>query len=161
MSGAAQHTAAVLRQPALIDSGVAKQPMLFRADSQRAGNSRRELVRFAFSPAENRDQVHLYRIMTEVHAGLGQENCVPGQRGLATLWVQSDSEEDALRQALTIIESRDYQSVGELTAYLEDTHGSSTTGAGEEDPLAAGYSSMKENAIGRGDGLFELWFPKS
>ena len=103
--------------------------------------------------------VHLYRIMAEVCAGAGQRNCEPGQRGLATVWVQSDSEENALQQARQIIDSRQYPSVGELTAYLEHTHGSATTGAGHEDALASGYTSMKEKALASGDGLFEIWFP--
>lgn len=103
--------------------------------------------------------VHLYRIMTEVCAGDAQRNCEPGQRGLATVWVQSGSEENALQQAREIIDSRRYRSVGELTAYLEHTHGSATTGAGHEDALASGYTSMKEKALASGDGLFEIWFP--
>ena len=104
-------------------------------------------------------RVHLYRIMTEVCAGGEQRNCTPGQRGLATVWVQSDSEENALRQARQIIDSRQYHSVGELTAYLEHTHGTATTGAGQEDALASGYTSMKEKALASADGLFEIWFP--
>ena len=104
-------------------------------------------------------RVHLYRIITEVRAGADQRNARPGQVGLATLWVRSTSEEDALRQAQTIIDSRKYQSIGELTLYLEHTHGGVTTGAGQEDAVAAGYSSMKEKALASGDGLFEIWFP--
>lgn len=103
--------------------------------------------------------VHLYRIMTEVCAGTGQRNCAPGQRGLATVWVQSHSEESALEQARQIMDARQYQSVGELTAYLENTYGSATSGAGQEDALAAGYTSMKEKALASADGLFEIWFP--
>ena len=103
--------------------------------------------------------VNLYRIMTEVCAGKGQRGCDPGQRGLATVWVQSDSEETALSQAHQIIEAREYQSVGELTVYLEHTHGAPSAGAGSEDSVAAGYSNMKEKALASGDGLFEIWFP--
>ena len=103
--------------------------------------------------------VHLYRIITEIRAGAEQRNCQVGQAGLATLWVRSDSEEDALRQAREIVESRKYQSVGELNIYLEHAHDSASGGAGEEDPLAAGYTSMKEKALASGDGLFEIWFP--
>jgi hypothetical protein len=103
--------------------------------------------------------VHLYRIITEVCAGAGQRNCEAGQRGLATLWVRSESEEGALRDARSIIEGRKYQSVGELSVYLEHTHGSPSSGAGAEDPLAAGYTTMKEKALASGDGLFEIWFP--
>lgn len=103
--------------------------------------------------------MHLYRIITEVRAGADQRNARPGQAGLATLWVRSTSEEDALRQARAIIDSRNYQSIGELTSYLEHSHGAATTGAGQEDALAAGYTSMKEKALASADGLFEIWFP--
>lgn len=103
--------------------------------------------------------VNLYRIMVEVCAGPGQRNCQPGQRGLATVWVQSDTEENAILQARQIVASRQYQAVGELTAYLEHAHGSVSAGAGAEDPLAAGYTSIKEKALSSADGLFELWFP--
>ncbi len=105
--------------------------------------------------------MHLYRIITEVRAGAEQRNARPGQAGLATLWVRSTSEEDALRQAREIIDSRKYHSIGELTLYLEHTHGAVATGAGQEDALAAGYTSMKEKALASGDGLFEIWFPAS
>ena len=105
--------------------------------------------------------VHLYRIITEVRAGTDQRNARPGQAGLATLWMRSTSEEDALRQAGAIIESRKYQAIGELTIYLEHSHGAVTTGAGQEDALAAGYTSMKEKALASSDGLFEIWFPAS
>lgn len=97
--------------------------------------------------------------MTEVCAGPEQRNCQPGQTGLATVWVRSESEEDALRQARAIVEARKYHAIGELSIYLEHTHGSPSGGAGDEDPLAAGYTTMKEKALGSGDGLFEIWFP--
>ena len=103
--------------------------------------------------------MHLYRIITEVCAGPAQRNCEKGQRGLATVWVRSESEAGAMRDAQRIINARSYGSVGELTVYLEHTHGSPSGGAGEEDPLAAGYTSMKEKALSSGDGLFEIWFP--
>ena len=103
--------------------------------------------------------MHLYRIMAEVRAGAAQRNCERGQPGLATVWVRSASDEDALAEARQIIGARDYESIGELTVYLEHTHGSPSGGAGDEDPLAAGYTSMKEKALSSGDGLFELWFP--
>ena len=103
--------------------------------------------------------MHLYRIITEVCAGAGQRNCTAGQRGLATVWVRNASEEGALRDARSIIEARNYQSVGELSLYLEHTHDSPSGGAGAEDPLAAGYTTMKEKALASGDGLFEIWFP--
>ena len=97
--------------------------------------------------------------MAEVCAGQSQRNCEPGQRGLATVWVQSDTEDDAMRQAREIVESRRYHSVGELTAYLEHTHGSASGGAGDEDPVAAGYTDIKKKALSSADGLFEIWFP--
>ena len=103
--------------------------------------------------------VHLYRIITEVCAGPEQRNCERGQRGLATVWVRNESEDGALRDARSIIEARKYHSVGELSVYLEHTHGSPSAGAGAEDPLAAGYTTMKEKALASGDGLFEIWFP--
>ena len=103
--------------------------------------------------------MHLYRIMSEVRAGAAQRNCRRGQPGLATVWVRSGSDENALAQARQIIGARQYESIGELTVYLEHSHGSPSGGAGEEDPRAAGYTSMKERALASGDGLFELWFP--
>ena len=103
--------------------------------------------------------MHLYRIITEVSAGPEQRNCEPGQRGLATVWVRSASDQEALRDARQIIEARKYREVGELSVYLEHTHDSPSGGAGEEDPLAAGYTTMKQKALASGDGLFEIWFP--
>jgi hypothetical protein len=97
--------------------------------------------------------------MAEVRAGVEQPTCAPGQPGLATVWVRSETEKDALTQAQTIMNSRRYQSIGDVTAYLEHEHGSTTTGAGHEDPLALGYSSVQEKALASGDGLFEIWFP--
>jgi hypothetical protein len=105
------------------------------------------------------DGVHLYRIITEVYAGAEQRNCERGQRGLATVWVRSDSQDNALRDARQIINARRYEAIGELSVYLEHTHGSPSGGAGEEDPVAAGYTSLKEKALSSGDGLFEIWFP--
>ena len=110
--------------------------------------------------------MHLYRIITEIRAGAEQQSgSQPGQPGLATVWVRSDSQEEALRCAREVIESRRYQSVGALTVFQEEsTHASSPTpgdagSADEEDALASGYSNMKEKALARGDGLFEIWFP--
>lgn len=110
--------------------------------------------------------MHLYRILTEVRAGLEpQRGRQPGQPGLATVWVQSDSAENALQRAQLVIDSRRYQWVGELTLFLEEsTHTPPAADAGAEsadkgDALAAGYSTMKEKALARGDGLFEIWFP--
>ena len=109
--------------------------------------------------------MHLYRIITNVQAGAEQRTCRPGQPGLATVWVQSDSQEKALQQAREIVESRRYQSVGELTAFQE---GSVATGGGaagesgnEEDPIAAGYLKMREKALSSRDGLFEIWFDEN
>jgi hypothetical protein len=103
--------------------------------------------------------VHLYRIIAEVCAGPEQRNCAPGQTGLATVWVRSETEAGALQHAQAVMAARNYQSVGELSVYLEHTHGLPSAGAGEEDPLAAGYTSLKEKALGSSDGLFEIWFP--
>lgn len=102
--------------------------------------------------------MHLYRIIAEVCASARQRNCEKGQRGLATVWVRSETEEGALREARKIIDTRSYQSVGDLSVYLEHTHGLPSS-SGEGDPLAAGYTSMKEKALSSGDGLFEIWFP--
>jgi hypothetical protein len=102
--------------------------------------------------------VHLYRIITEVRAGSEQQPAgEPGQAGLATVWVRSQSEEEALRHAREVIDSRRYQSVGELTIFQEESSG--LLGAGEEEPQNAGYTSLREKALARGDGLFEIWFP--
>jgi len=102
--------------------------------------------------------VHLYRIITEVRAGADQQNAsAPGQPGLATVWVRSLSQEDALRHAQEVIDSRKYQAVGELTIFQEESSG--LLGAGEEEPQNAGYTSMRDKALARGDGLFEIWFP--
>jgi hypothetical protein len=102
--------------------------------------------------------VHLYRIITEVRAGAEQQTATaPGQAGLATVWVRSGSEEEALRHAREVIDSRRYQSVGELTVFQEQSSG--MLGDGEEEPQNAGYTSMRDKALARGDGLFEIWFP--
>lgn len=92
--------------------------------------------------------------MTNVRAGAEQRGCQRGQAGLATVWVRSASEEGALQHARQVIEKRQYQAFGDLTVFCEDP----ADGA-NEDPLALGYSSMKEKALASGDGLFELWFP--
>ena len=102
--------------------------------------------------------MHLYRIITEVRAGAEQQPVSePGQAGLATVWVRSESEEEALRHARQVIDSRRYQSTGELTIFQEQSSG--LLGAGEEDPQNAGYTSMRDKALAHGDGLFEIWFP--
>lgn len=101
--------------------------------------------------------VHLYRIMANVRAGAGQPKCEAGQLGLVTIWVQSDSEDDALERARRVIAGRDYQSVEELTTYREQsTHLPGATGPAGD---AAGYFSMRQQAVEQGDGLFELWYP--
>ena len=102
--------------------------------------------------------MHLYRIITEVRAGAEHQPAAePGQAGLATVWVRSLSEEDALRQASEVIGSRRYGSVGELTIFQEESSG--LLGSGDEEPQHAGYKSMRENALAHGDGLFEIWLP--
>ena len=109
--------------------------------------------------------MHLYRIITEVCAGPDpQPGYEPGQAGLATVWVQSDSEDNAFRHARQVFKSRRYQSVGELTIFQEESTPTCATAAANSDAdsgdsLAAGYTSMKEKALARGDGLFEIWFP--
>lgn len=103
--------------------------------------------------------MHLYRIITDVRAGAAHQTCRPGQPGLATVWVQSNSEEEALRRARQVIDSRNYQSTGELTLYMEESitgSGDDRTGAG--DPIADGYSKMRDKALRNDDGLFEIWF---
>ena len=101
--------------------------------------------------------------MTEVRAGAEQRTCKPGQAGLATVWVRSHSEDDALRQARIVVQARHYQSFGELTIYREASGQASPTnvglGAAEGDGLSTGYHSMRRRAIERSDGLFEIWFP--
>ena len=102
--------------------------------------------------------MHLYRIIAEVRAGAEQQPAgKPGQAGLATVWVRSMSEEDALRHAREVIGSRRYQSVGELTIFQEESSG--LLGAGEEEPQNAGYTTIRDKALARGDGLFEIWLP--
>jgi hypothetical protein len=103
--------------------------------------------------------VHLYRIITEVRAGHEQQSAsAPGQAGLVTIWARRASEEEALAHARQVIESRHYQSVGELTIYEEESSG--FLGGGEEDPQAAGYTSLRDKALATADGLFEIWFPE-
>lgn len=103
--------------------------------------------------------MQLYRMMANVQAGAGQPNAKPGQLGLVTVWVRSDSEEQALSRARDIIQARNYQSAGELTIYLEET----TTLPAAADPpergTRGGYLNMRHEATERGDGLFELWYP--
>ena len=101
--------------------------------------------------------MHLYRIITNVRAGAEHPTCLPGRAGLATVWVQSESEEDALRQGKEIIEKRRYETVEELTIFREESR--TEPGAGvDEDPLASGYLKMREKALTNADGLFEIWF---
>ena len=109
--------------------------------------------------------MHLYRIITNVRAGAEQPTCQPGQAGLTTVWVQSESQEDALRQAREIVDSRRYQAVGELTVFQEElASGGNDPGqagvddGGEADPLASGYLKMRQQALTNRDGLFEIWF---
>ena len=131
------------------------------ASERRSGLTRRPISSDA--EAGNRI-VHLYRIITNIRAGAEQRSsCKPGQTGIATVWVQSDSAEDALRQAQRIVEARHYESIGELTAFQEESIHTITkavghAGAGEGDHLASGYLKMRDNALARGDGLFEIWF---
>ena len=108
--------------------------------------------------------MHLYRIITNVRAGAEQPTCQPGQAGLATVWVQSDSAEDALRQAREIVDSRRYQAVGELTVFEEEASPGSRDPAGAEsddvsqaDSMASGYLKMRNQALTNRDGLFEIW----
>lgn len=102
--------------------------------------------------------------MANVRAGAAQPKCEPGQLGIATLWVQSDSKEEALRRAHSIVAARNYQSYGELSIFREETTHAPTLDAdlNVEPALgpAAGYVSMKEKAIESADGLFEIWFPQ-
>lgn len=109
--------------------------------------------------------MHLYRIITNVRAGAEQPSCQPGQAGLATVWVQSESEEDALRQAREIVDSRRYEAVGELTVFQEESASAPADPAGaagdheaQADPLAWGYLKMRQQALTNRDGLFEIWF---
>lgn len=104
--------------------------------------------------------MRLYRIMANVRAGDAQPNAHPGQLGLVTVWVRSDSEEEALSCARTVMAARRYQSVAELTVYLEQTSTLPAADDSGQAGLRAGYLSMRQEAIGRGDGLFELWYPE-
>ena len=102
--------------------------------------------------------MHLYRIITEVRAGRAQQSAShPGQAGLATIWVRRGSEEEAIEHARQVIDSRRYESVGELTIFQEESSG--LLGGGEEDAQAAGYTSIRDKALATADGLFEIWFP--
>ena len=101
--------------------------------------------------------MHLYRIITNVRAGAEHPTCSPGRPGLATVWLQSDSEEDALRQAREVIGRRRYEAVDELTIFQEESQAASSAD-GVEDTLASGYLKMREKALTSADGLFEIWF---
>ena len=101
--------------------------------------------------------MHLYRVMANVRAGDGQPKCARGQLGLVTVWVQSASEDDALERARRVIAERHYQSVEELTTYREQS--AQLPGATGPVGDAAGYLTIRQEAMEHGDGLFELWYP--
>lgn len=105
--------------------------------------------------------MQLYRIMGNVRAGAGQPNAQRGQLGLVTVWVRSASEQDALERARRIMAGRHYESVSDLTTYLEQT---STLSAAEDSSegggTRTGYLNMRQDAMERGDGLFEVWYPE-
>jgi hypothetical protein len=104
--------------------------------------------------------VQLYRIMANVRAGADQPNAERGQLGLVTVWVRSDSESDALERARRVVEERGYESVAKLTAYLEQTSSLASVDELGQADTRGGYLDMRQQAINRGDGLFELWYPE-
>lgn len=103
--------------------------------------------------------MHLYRIMANVRAGADQPNATRGQLGLVTVWVRSDTEDRARDHAHRIISERGYESVGELNTYREEASTLPATDDSGQTGTRAGYLGMRQEAIERGDGLFELWYP--
>ena len=104
--------------------------------------------------------MQLYRIMANVRAGTEQPNAQPGQLGLVTVWVRSETENAALERARHIIDARQYESVAELTTYLEQTTSLPAADELGQADTRGGYLDMRQQAINRGDGLFELWYPE-
>lgn len=106
--------------------------------------------------------MQLYRFMAAVTAGPEQAQCVDGQRGVVTIWVRADSESAALSRAEQAVNARRYSSRGELTGFLEEqaSHSTTRTTLDEAETQSAGYETIKQNALDRGDGLFELWMPE-
>ncbi len=103
--------------------------------------------------------MHLYRVMANVHAGANQPNAQSGQLGLVTVWVRSNSETEALDRARSIIDGRRYGSVNELSIYLEQASTLPEAARPSDEGTGAGYLGMRQQAMERGDGLFELWYP--
>jgi hypothetical protein len=104
--------------------------------------------------------MHLYRIMANVRAGVDQANAQRGRLGLVTVWVRSDSQQDALDRARQIISRRGYESANEPTIYLEQASTLPAAGDTSQLGMRAGYLNMRQQAIDHGDGLFELWYPE-
>lgn len=111
--------------------------------------------------------MQLYRLMTDVRAGATHPGCVPGQAGIATIWVRAEGEDAASARGKEILARRKYQSHGELKLYLEETPDDAEYSISEartetgrkEGEILSGYSEIKHVALEHGDGLFEAWFP--
>lgn len=98
--------------------------------------------------------------MANVYASTEQPSVQIGRLGLVTVWVRSDSEREALQHARTIIDSRRYQSVKDISIYLEGPSTLPEAGGSADGGVGAGYLGMMHQAMERGDGLFELWYPE-
>jgi hypothetical protein len=74
--------------------------------------------------------------------------------------VRSDGEDRARERAHEIISERRYESIGELATYREEAATLPATDESGETGVRGGYLGMRQQAIDRGDGLFELWYPE-
>lgn len=105
--------------------------------------------------------MHLYRIMTDVRSPASQlkERGVAA-RGIATVWVEADSPETAIKRGREVIENRHYSGTGEITLFREEnTHVASDSFVDAREGLAEAYVATKTDALRHRNGLFEIWFP--
>ena len=109
--------------------------------------------------------MNLYRIMSDVRAGSGQFGAARGDFGVVTLWIRAESDFVAIARANAVMANRAYASIGTLRLYVEeladDPFGSKTVEERAadrcEDPVVAGYDTIKERALAHADGLHEIW----
>ncbi len=113
--------------------------------------------------------MNLYRIMSDIRAGAGCTGAKHGAPGIVTLWVRAASDTMAIAQAKRILADRPYESIGELKVYLEEAprdslsigNEASPMEASPDDPMVQGYQAIRQRALLRADGLFEVWLPET
>lgn len=103
--------------------------------------------------------------MADVRAGVGQPRIASGGAGIATLWIQAESEPVALERGAVVLAARGYSEVGPLRSYLEELANDplASVSPAERDAdrrecdVVAGYDAIKQQALTHGDGLYEVW----